>query len=320
MAEAHQARPRLLLIGAVESTAVALAAMCDAGVPPVAVITLPHERRAAHSDYVDLEPLCLERDIPVLREANVNDARVLTKVEDLKPDYMLVIGWSRLVKAEFRAIAPGGVIGYHPTLLPAMRGRAALGWTIALGLRETGSTLFWIDEGVDTGPIALQRRFPLPDNLYLDQLLALHMVALQSMITELVHGLVNGSCPRIEQDHSRASYLALRRAEDGEIDWRDTAAAIERLVRAVSRPYPGAFTYYCGKKLTIWRARAIHDPHWYALTGQVYRYVDELPVVRCGDGHSLIIEDYMIDVDGEADPGAPSAAARIVGQPRFRSH
>jgi methionyl-tRNA formyltransferase len=285
----------------------------------VAVITLPHERRSAHSDYVDLEPVCRDRDIPVLREANVNDARVIAQVAELKPDYLLVIGWSRLVKAEFRAIAPGGVIGYHPTLLPAMRGRAALGWTIALGLRETGATLFWIDEGVDTGPIAVQRRFPLPDRLYLDQLLALHMAALGPMIAELVQGLASGRCPKIEQDHSRASYLALRRAEDGEIDWRDTAASIERLVRAVSRPYPGAFTYHGGKKLTIWRARLIHDPDWYALTGQVYRYADGLPVVRCGDGQSLVIEDYGIEVDGQAGVEAGAPPARISGQPRFRS-
>lgn len=304
--------PRIVLIGAVESTAVALRAMCNTGVPPALAVSLPLDRNAAHSDFVDLGPLCAEHGIPLLREADVNSEAALARVAQVEPDYIFVIGWSRLVDETFRGLAKRGVIGYHPTLLPAMRGRAALAWTILLNVRETGGTLFWIDDGVDTGPIAVQTRFPIETDIYLGDLLDRQMAALAPMVAELVQKLRDGKEPRHEQDHSHATYLAIRRADDGRIDWNQNADDIARLVRAVARPYPGAFSHLGGRRVTIWRARSERHPEWHALTGQIFTYDQGMPIVRCGDGGSLVIEEYEIAQDDN------QGSARLTGQRRFR--
>jgi methionyl-tRNA formyltransferase len=235
-------------------------------------------------------------------------------LREAAPDLLLVVGWSRLCGAEFREIARLGTLGYHPTLLPKMRGRAALAWTILLDLERTGGSLFWMDEGVDSGPIAAQEAFDIPPGTNLQGLLDLQLAALGAMIPPLIAKLADGTKPAREQDHSQATYLAIRRPADGEIDWNESAEAIERLVRAVTRPFPGAFSRLGEREVAVWSARVARYPHWHARVGQVFTYEDGAPVVRCGDGTDLALTDYEFR---PARDGGPVPAA-IKGQPRFR--
>lgn len=305
---------RTALVGAVGSTEVALRALAECGHPPVLLFTLPVEKQARHSDFVDLGPIAAELGVPVERVDDVNGPEAVAALRSAEPDLLLVIGWSRLCGAEFRDVARLGTLGYHPTLLPKMRGRAALAWTILLGLERTGGSLFWMDEGVDSGPIAAQEAFDLPPGTDLKQLLDLQLAALGRMIPPLVAKLADGARPAKEQDHSKATYLAIRRPADGEIDWNERAESIERLVRAVTRPFPGAFSRLGEREVAVWSARVVHYPDWHAMAGQVFTYEDGVPVVRCGDGTDLALTDYEFR---PAQDGAPVPAA-IKGQPRFR--
>lgn len=304
---------RVALVGAVQSTERALRTLARCGAAPVLLITLSQQKSSRHSDYVDLEPLATELGVPVVHADDVNEAGLLERLKKLDLDVAMVIGWSRLCGAEFIATPRLGTLGYHPALLPAMRGRAALGWTILLNPPETGGTLFWIDEGVDSGPIAAQARFSLTGTETLGQLMDMQIDALETMLASIVKQLSRGERPAREQDQSQASYLALRRPEDGQIDWTQPAADIERLVRAVSRPYPGAFTHYRGKKLIIWSARLATFPEWYAQTGQVFTFENEAPVVRCGDGLDLVLIDFDVEPSGDEPEERPS----LKGQPRL---
>lgn len=306
---------RLALVGAVGSTEVALRALAECGHPPVLLFTLPLEKQGRHSDFVDLGPLAAELGVPVERVDDVNGPDAVAALRAAAPDLLLVIGWSRLCGAEFREVARLGTLGYHPTLLPKMRGRAALAWTILLGLERTGGTLFWMDEGVDSGPIAAQEAFDLPPGTTLGALLDLQLAALARMIPPLFAELAGGARPAREQDHSKASYLAIRRPADGEIDWSESAEAIERLVRAVTRPFPGAFTRLGEREVAIWSARVVRYPQWHAMVGQVFTYEEGAPVVRCGGGTDLALTDYEIRPahDGDSPPAA------LKGQPRFRT-
>ena len=153
--------PRVVLIGAVESTRVAFEALIDAQYAPELLITLPTVRSSMHSDFVDLAPLAERHNVPVIATANANSDEVIARVRALRPDFIFVIGWSRLVGEALRSCATKGVLGYHPAPLPKGRGRSALAWTILLGMEETAGSLFWIDEGVDTGAIAAQSAFTL---------------------------------------------------------------------------------------------------------------------------------------------------------------
>lgn len=300
---------RIVLIGAVESTRVTLEALIDAQCPPALLITLPVERSAMYSDFVDLASVAGRHGIPVLAAANVNRDEVVAQVQAIAPDFLFVIGWSRLVGPQLCACASRGVLGYHPAPLPKGRGRSALAWTILLGMRETAGSLFWIDEGVDAGPIAAQACFPLSPRVDLPELLAQHMAALGRMLRGLLGELKAGRIPARVQDDREASYFALRRPEDGRIDWSADVGAVDRLVRALTRPYPGAFTTYGGDRMMIWRGEPVDMPQWHAQIGQVFLIEEDSLYVRCGGGGTYRIDDYQLMTDAGEPPPA------VKGQP-----
>lgn len=305
---------RVALVGAVRSTELALRLLADCGHVPVLVFSLPVQKQARHSDFVDLGPLAEELGAPIFRVDDVNAPEPIAALRAAEPDLLLVIGWSRICGAEFRGVARMGTIGYHPTLLPRMRGRAALAWTILLGLERSGGTLFWMDEGVDSGPVAAQEAFDIPPGTTLPELMELQLAAQEKMIRALVGKLEAGVRPAEPQDHEEATYLAVRRPADGEIDWTEGAEEIERLVRAVTRPFPGAFSRLGEREVVVWSARVVHYPQWHAMVGQVFTYDGSAPVVRCGGGTDLALTDYEFRPAHDSDP----VPAAIKGQPRFR--
>ncbi|HEX8669491.1 MAG TPA: formyltransferase family protein [Allosphingosinicella sp.] len=305
---------RIGLVGAVWSTEVALRALAEAGHPPAVLITLPMEKSGRHSDFVDLGPLAQDLSVPLARAEDVNDPALLERLAALELDLLMVIGWSRMCGPEFRRLPRVGALGYHPTLLPKMRGRAALAWTIILGCGESGGTLFWLDEGVDSGDIAAQQAFPVPSGVTLPALIELQKEALAAMLPPLAAALAGGEIPARPQDHDAATYLAVRRPAHGEIDWGAGADEIERLVRATSRPYPGAYTRNAGRKLLIWSARVVRYPQWHAQTGQVFTFEDGVPIVRCGGGTDLALTDYeIVTEEGEAPP-KPLSGQPLLGR------
>lgn len=306
---------RIALVGAVHSTETALRAVAECGHEPVLLFTLPVQKQGRHSDFVDLGPLAEELGAPVVRIDDVNAPEAVAALRAAAPDILLVIGWSRICGAEFRGVARLGTLGYHPTLLPKMRGRAALAWTILLDLKRSGGTLFWMDEGVDSGEIAAQEAFDIPPGTTLPELIELQLAAQARMMPPLFAKLDAGLRPAEPQDHREATYLAVRRPADGEIDWTRSADEIERLVRAVTRPFPGAFSRLGERDLIVWSARVARYPQWHAMVGQVFTYEDGAPVVRCGGSTDLVLTDYEFRPahDGDLVPAA------IKGQPRFRT-
>lgn len=303
--------PRVVLIGAVDSTRVAFEALIAAQFSLDLVITLPVDRSGAHSDYVDMQVLAEAHGVPVVATANVNSDAVIERVRSLRPDFIFVIGWSRLVGERLQSCAARGVLGFHPAPLPKGRGRSALAWTILLGMRETAGTLFWIDEGVDSGAIATQSAFALSPRVDLPELYAQHIDALRGMFPGLLAQLKAGEMPALVQNESHATHFALRRPEDGLIDWNDSATRIDRLVRAVTRPYPGAFTTHAGRQVMIWRGEPVEAPEWHAQVGQVFLIKDGALYVRCGGDTSFRIDEYEI-LGGEE-----GQLAVLKGQPRL---
>lgn len=296
------------VIGSVGSTQVAINTLAEAGFPPSAVITIPQQKSGRNSDYVDLDETCRKLDVPCLRQDDVNEPHFVERIAGMELDLLLVIGWSRLVGQGIRDCARLGTIGYHPALLPRMRGRAVLAWTILLGETETGGTLFWIDDGVDSGPILAQRRIALTGSEYLSDLMDAQMDALVDMCRDLAGQMEGGAFRREVQDEYAASYCAARRPADGLIDWSADAVAIERLVRAVSRPFPGAFSHLRSDVVRVWKATAVESAaDYHAIVGQVFAADDGRPLVRCGSNTTLRLEEFDIEGSG--------SALSIAGQP-----
>jgi methionyl-tRNA formyltransferase len=306
-----------VLVGAVGSTAIALKAMQEAGHPPAILVTFDAELgRRRHSDYYELAPMA-GPETQVLFVDNVNAPDVVAKIAAAEPDLLFVIGWSQLVGPEVRALARRYTVGFHPTPLPAFRGRAAMGWTILLGLDQGGATLFVIDEGVDSGPILAQQLFPLDPRETVVTLGDKHMAALGDMLRDLLPRLADGSAVARPQPTEGVSYCARRTPLDSLIDWSRPAAEIDRLVRASTRPYPGAYTFTRKRKLFIWATEPVGEPEtWFAAAGQVVDYRGGNPVVRCGDGSLLMITDCT---DAAAAPARLTGQVRLFDRPPYES-
>jgi methionyl-tRNA formyltransferase len=297
---------RTVLVGAVESTRIALEVLAGHGVPPAALFTLPRAESRRHADYVDLRPVAAQWNVPVRDIVSVNAPEVLDEVRALEPTYAFVIGWSQICRRPFLDIPRAGAIGFHPAALPENRGRAVIPWTILQDRSETGSTLFWLDEGVDSGDILFQQRFQLHPDETAATLYSKHLEALRAMLAAAIPMLQGETAPREPQDHSRATYCAKRTPADGLIDWRAPARAVWTLIRAAGDPYPGAFSLYGGKYLFVWEADYVGDAPYTGLPGQVQALRDGGVLVQCGDGRHVLLK--VIQLDG----GLRLPAARVI--------
>ena len=288
---------RIVLVGAVESTRVALNAMRESACDIAMVVTLDPDLAGRHSDFVDLAPDAQDIGAQLLAIRKTNDPATLDAIRQVRPDGIFVIGWSQICGPDFLAIAPGRTFGYHPAPLPRMRGRAVIPWTILADEKISGSSLFWMDEGVDTGALLAQEFFHVAPRETAASLYAKHMVALDTIVRRAIAALADGSAREIQQDESCATYCARRRPSDGEVDWHRPAEEIDRLIRAVGRPYPGAFTHAGDARMILWASSPIEDIGHHASAGQIVGIDGEAMIVQTGSG-VIRIEEWTMD-DGQ---------------------
>src|SRR5919204_1915652 len=264
-----------------------LAAAAEAGAEVVAVVTLPGPIDPERSGQCAFDELAADLGARLIETADVNSPETIAAVREVEPDLIFIVGWSQLVLDEFIGLARQGVFGMHPTLLPKHRGRAAIPWAILSGLAKTGVTLFEIvDATADSGPLVGQVELPLASDETATTLYQRVMDAHVELVRQFVPQLLDGSAPRIQQDARRASTWPKRTPADGIIDWETRAPYLYDWVRAQTRPYPGAFTFFGDEKVVVWRARPV-DWTGEAPAGTV---VDNGPVVACGEG-ALLLEE-----------------------------
>jgi methionyl-tRNA formyltransferase len=239
-------------------------------------VTLLDEKARQKSGRVYLDGFCASHSIPLLKVSHVNDESCLQAIRDAGLDWLLIIGWSQIAGPAVLAAPRRGAIGIHPALLPEGRGRAAIPWAILKGLSETGVTMFQLDAGVDTGPILAQERLPLAPDETACSLYARVNEAHRTLIAKTWCALVDGTLQARPQDDSKATFWPGRKPEDGAIAGPLSVSEVDRLVRAVTRPYPGAFLD-CdgGTRITVWSGRPV-DPSDVQLRPQL--------VIRCSDG------------------------------------
>lgn len=289
---------RAAVIGAVGSTAILLEELekADDWDVPI-IVTLPEELYGRHSDLVELSPMAERLGARLYRTAKTNDPDTLAAIDDADPDYIFVVGWSQLCSSDFLSLRPGKVIGYHPAALPRLRGRAALPWTILLDERITAGSLFWMAEGTDDGDLLAQEYFHLAGDEEVAELYDRHMKCLARMVAGVLPQLADGQETRIPQDDRYATWATKRTPADGLIDWRASAEAVDRLIRAVGRPYPGAFCYAGKRKVTAWRSEFSRGPsRYHAMIGQIVERKGGSLVVQTGEG-LLTLTEWEIEGD-----------------------
>lgn len=223
------------------------------------VITLKDSSAKNKSGRIYLDEFCKNNSINLVKIEHINDDDVIHVIKKYNLDWLFIIGWSQIANKRLLNTPKLGVLGMHPTLLPKGRGRASIPWAIIKGLEETGVTLFRLDEGVDTGPILSQYKIPLTDSTTATELYASVNNAHVNLITDIVPKMLNESIKLQEQDNSFATEWEGRVPTDGEVDLKGSVVTAERLVRATTKPYPGAFIMVNGQKHIVWKARLVSE-------------------------------------------------------------
>ena len=216
------------------------------------LITLRSDQLARRSGAADFGPLAQAQGIPLFRVANINDEESQALLRARQLDLLFVIGWSQILRREVLSLAQLGVVGSHASLLPHDRGSAPVNWCLMRGDRMSGCTLFWLDPAVDCGDIIDQE--PIPITPY-DTCATIYEKVGQAnarMILGLLEELSRGRLPRRPQGECEEQVLPRRRPEDGRIDWSQSADRLYDFIRALTPPYPGAFSWLGGTRYSIW--------------------------------------------------------------------
>lgn len=222
------------------------------GYRPDVVLTLRPDALSRRSSHVNYFQEFKEWNLSILEIGNINDEQVHHILKELDLDVLFVIGWSQILKPDVLKIPRLGVIGAHASKLPALRGSAPVNWAIIKGLNETGNTLMWLDPGVDEGEIIAQTSFDISPY---DTCATVYEKVGRSnadMILDVMRALQNGEVPRCPQLRTFEPPLPRRKPEDGRINWDRPAREVYDFVRALTRPYPGAFSFLEGEKYLIW--------------------------------------------------------------------
>jgi methionyl-tRNA formyltransferase len=221
----------------------------------VGFVTLTDESMQKMSGATDLTRLAAGAQIPQLRITNVNRPESIEWIRNLQPDLLLVIGWTQLLKPELLRVPTLTCIGFHASLLPKYRGRAPINWAIINGETVTGNSMITLEPEADTGDVVAQREIPITDE---DDCNTMYQKVGQTeveMLEEVLPQIQRGILPRMKQDNSIATVMPKRRPEDGIIDWNRSSRELYNWVRALTEPYPGAFTFVNGEKVWIWKAQ-----------------------------------------------------------------
>ena len=290
---------RILYIGARIVGHRCLKALLEAGAHIAGLLYLDESKAGVTTAFCSFDDLIETYRLPSMPFTTLHDPAVLAWAAERRAEVGMVVGVSQLIGPELLTLPRQGFIGMHPTLLPEGRGRAPIPWAIIKGLKRTGVSLFWCDPGADTGDLLSQTEIPI----YYEDTSALlgerADLAAARLLVESLPSLASGTAQRLPQDESRATVWARRRPEDGLIDWCGSARQVYDWVRALSSPYPGAFTYRAGRKLWVWEVRESRDQRKGA-PGEILANLPHGTLVATGEGNVLLTR---VQWDGEYDAG-----------------
>ena len=279
--------PRILYVGARIVGHRCLQALLEAGAHIAGVLYLDESKAGVTVAHCAFDDLIRNYQLNARSFTSLHDPDVLSWSQACQPDVGMVIGVSQLVGETLLAVPELGFIGMHPTMLPKGRGRAPIPWTLIKGLQTTGVSLFWCDPEADTGKLLSQAPVPV----YYEDTAAILGARTDDiaakLLVESLPLLVSGQPPRIDQDDSKATVWARRRPEDGVIDWSWSKRQLYDWVRALTHPYPGAFSFIEGRKLFVWACRESLDTRT-AAPGTVLDILPHGVLVACGDGAVLL--------------------------------
>ena len=231
-------------------------ALLDNGIEIQSVFTHA-DNPAENTWFRSVAELASSKGIELNAPADPNHPLWVERIRKMKPDFIFSFYYRSMLGKELLAIPKKGAINLHGSLLPKYRGRCPINWAVLNGEKEAGVTLHYMTEKPDAGDILAQEKFPIgPDDTALD----VHQKAAKAaavLLKKALPKLKKGTLKGIPQDNEKSTYYGGRKPADGVIDFNKSAAEIRNLVRAVTRPYPGAFAFLGEKKYLFWQVSEV---------------------------------------------------------------
>ncbi|MFF0491386.1 methionyl-tRNA formyltransferase [Nocardia sp. NPDC004068] len=284
-----------------------LRALIDSEHEVVLAVTHPTSAQSYKAIWNDsVEELAREHGIPVHLTERA-DAETIDLVKRAEPDLIVVNSWYTWMPAELYNLPPHGTLNLHDSLLPKFTGFSPVLWALISGESEIGLTVHRMDDGLDTGDILVQRKLPVPPGATGTELVEAAMELIPGALGEALHALDTGTARWRPQNKAERTYFHKRSDRDSRIDWSWPATDLERFVRALSAPYPRAFTYYRGERVEVLEA-AVSEARYGGTPGRVIVQEGGGAVV-CGPdafrggNHGLVIRRVRIAA-GDERPAA----------------
>ncbi len=304
---------KVLFIGSTKRGYLALQTLVEAGAELVGVLSLRQDEHEAERYERPIAELASKLHVPLHETKWLNDRDYADIIRSRwRPDIAFVVGCRLRLPREIYTASPAGTLAVHDSCLPEYRGFAPLNWAMLNGADHTGVTLFYLMDQIDAGDIVAQQRVPIGSDDTAAEVYERVCTATSALLREAFPLLATARAPRLPQDEAQATYTCPRIPDDGLIDWGRETYVVYNQVRALTRPYPGAFTYLDMQRLTIWRAAPVRPAAHYAgrIPGRVVALdrgrgtVD----VLTADG-TLRLHEVQLQGD---NPASPTAVIRSI--------
>ena len=300
-------RPRILFFGYSEVGYDCLSLLLQRGDQVVALFTHednPHEKIWFRTPAVAAR----EKGIPVFTPASVNNPEWRERIAALQPDLILSVYYRHMIGTKILALPPLGAWNMHGSLLPKYRGRAQINWAVLHGEPRMGMTLHRMVKAPDAGAIVDQEGVAIGPRDKAEQAFRKVLPCARTVLARQIDALLAGTARETPQDESQATYFGGRKPEDGRILWTQTAGQIFNLIRAVTDPYPGAFTDVGAARLMVWWA----EPNPAATAGRPGEILSVAPLVVATGAGTLDLT--LTEWRGAPDPGL-QAGQVLAGSP-----
>jgi methionyl-tRNA formyltransferase len=282
---------KILFAGNKERGAACLRALVAQGHHVVGVIAHQSKSSTASNSVVETAQ---KLGLPFMQPADVNATDVLESLRRWAPELTVLAGYGPIVSREFIESSPLGCINLHGGKLPRYRGSSPMNWALINGDKEFTLTIIRVAAGVDTGDVLAERTFPISLNDTIDDLQKISNRVFPELLLGVIAQIEDGSLEPKVQDNSRASYYPLRFPDDGLILWDLlTAEEIHNRIRALTDPYPGAYSFFNGKKVTFVRSK-LAKRTFYGEPGRVY-LKNENGLLVCASDLCLWIQKARIE-------------------------
>ncbi|MBP5330621.1 MAG: methionyl-tRNA formyltransferase [Lachnospiraceae bacterium] len=250
---------RVVFMGTPEIAAMVLDSLIGSKHEVAAVVTQPDKPNSRGNAviYSAVKQLALEHDIPVLQPQKASSEESVAEIASYNPDIIVVAAYGQILKENLLNLPKYRCINVHASLLPKYRGASPIQWAVINGDEETGVSIMYMEKGLDTGDVILQKGLKLDPDETAGSLHDRLGELAGPVLLEAMDLIENGNAHPVKQDDSLSTYVSMLDKSMGELDFTKTSEELERLIRGLI-PWPGAYMHINGKMLKIWKA-AIGD-------------------------------------------------------------